>query len=519
MAVESAMPQFRAGPRWSDVALLFVLYYAGARIGVAWTVMPEGTAILWPPNAVLLSALLRFGGRGYGGIAVAAIGAEVAADWPVFSVAEALSFGLINLAEATLVTVVLLRWSFNPGFAGVADLAKFVVAAPVAGAVAAALPGAWVYTHFRGGETPYLEFVRVWWFGDGLGLMILTPLLLGLWAPRPLAVAAAPVARTRLLGLVLALAAIAALVLASRDGHIAGVHASPVLLLPAVLYVAARFELRVVAAAVAALAAAVVVTTVRQHNPFGAADPQTAVILAQEFIFIVGLMALGLCTLLAQLRARQQQLQQNVDALDELNRSLERRVGERTAELARANAQLEQLARTDPLTGALNRRGLLEAASQEVERCRRYGSGLALIVFDLDHFKAINDRCGHAVGDSVLCQAAAALRPLLRRTDVFARHGGEEFAAIVPEEDATSAAALAERMRSAIAHSRGPAGVPPLTASFGVAVLRLNEEFEALMRRADDALYRAKDGGRNRVSIDPGDADAEAARRSRRAGS
>lgn len=493
-------PAARPLPRWSDVVLLLALYYGGARLGVSFTVMPEGTAILWPPNAVLLAALLRFRGAGYLRLCAAAIAAEVAADLPVFTIVEALCFGALNVLEATVAMVLLLRWGFNPALASITDVTKFVIAGPVLAALAAAIPGALVYSHFRGAETGYLQFARVWWFGDGLGLMILTPLLLRLWhygrvsARRVLR----PTARQSLA--LLALVLMAAAVLASRNGTLLGMHVSPVLMLPAIVYIAARFGPGTTAAVIACVAAVVVIATTLGFNPFGAAEPRSAVILAQEFVFIISLMGLGLSTLLAQLRARQRELQASVAAMDELNRSLEARVAQRTAELSRANAQLEQQARTDPLTGTLNRRGLFAAADRELERSRRYGSPLALITMDLDHFKSINDRYGHAMGDAVLRHAADALRQVIRTTDVLARHGGEEFAVLVPGATASRAVAFAEKMRQVIADGANvPEGAPAITASFGVAVLRADEDFEALMRRADQMLYRAKALGRNRV--------------------
>lgn len=488
-------------PRWIDVGLVFVLYYLGARMGVSLTVMPEGTAILWPPNAVLLTAFLLFGWRRFPAIALAAMTAEVIADLSNFTLIEALSFGIVNIGEASLAAVLLRRLQFSPRFQSLADLPKFLIAGPLLGSLAAAIPGALIYLSFRGGETHYLEFVRIWWFGDGLGLLILTPLLLELW-PLPPSEASS---RRRSLGwrytaIIASVLLTGSLILLGQDGRIAGVHLSPVLLLPGILYVAYRFDLRATSKSVAGLAAIVIISTTNGGNPFGATDPRMAVILAQEFVFILSVMALGLSALLTQLRQRQSALELSNARLDELNRSLEQRVQERTDDLTRLNAQLAEQAVTDPLTGALNRRGFEEAAAHEVERSRRYFGGLALIFFDLDHFKAINDRYGHDAGDVVLKSVGQVVRNTIRASDVFARQGGEEFAVLVPGATAESARQLAEKIRLAIGFALSPdSGLPTVSASLGVALLRSGEDLASLMYRTDQLLYQAKKSGRNRV--------------------
>jgi len=173
-------------------------------------------------------------------------------------------------------------------------------------------------------------------------------------------------------------------------------------------------------------------------------------------------------------------------------------------ELKRAYADLERLARTDPLTGLANRRRFMEELEQEVERSERYGRPLALVALDLDRFKSVNDTHGHAAGDDVLREAAQALRSVCRDVDLAARMGGEEFSLLLPETDIAGARIVAERLREHIAGAahRSPAGqVFRVTASLGVATARPGASGEALLQAADEALYRAKDAGRNRVAL------------------
>lgn len=152
---------------------------------------------------------------------------------------------------------------------------------------------------------------------------------------------------------------------------------------------------------------------------------------------------------------------------------------------------------TDALTGLLNRRGLFRAFDAEAERARRYGHPLAVILFDLDHFKQINDRLGHAVGDRVLRTVGEEVRRCLRPADVLGRWGGEEFVVVLPETALSGAVEVAERLRYLVSGLRSDAG--PLTASFGVAQYASADNLGELIRRADRALYEAKRAGRNRV--------------------
>jgi two-component system cell cycle response regulator len=168
------------------------------------------------------------------------------------------------------------------------------------------------------------------------------------------------------------------------------------------------------------------------------------------------------------------------------------------------NRRLEALATTDPLTRVLNRRALLDRLNAEVDRARRFESSLTLLLLDVDHFKQINDTAGHLAGDSVLRQLGALLEETVRKVDIVARYGGEEFVCILPETQTDGAAVFAERIRERIEAQAFDVSVEQpvhLTVSIGLATFpgaRVNST-EDLFVRADEALYRAKAGGRNQV--------------------
>ena len=166
--------------------------------------------------------------------------------------------------------------------------------------------------------------------------------------------------------------------------------------------------------------------------------------------------------------------------------------------------ELEQLAHTDVLTGLANRRQFIISANNELSRHDRYGYVTSLIMFDLDHFKQINDRYGHEGGDAVLRAIGSSLVGLIRRVDLLARIGGEEFAVLLPEQGQDVALVSAERLRAAVQAlevTTSAHGSCRFTASFGVAQHVEGESLDALMNRADVALYEAKTNGRNRVVV------------------
>ncbi|HWP63429.1 MAG TPA: diguanylate cyclase [Candidatus Binatia bacterium] len=165
-------------------------------------------------------------------------------------------------------------------------------------------------------------------------------------------------------------------------------------------------------------------------------------------------------------------------------------------ERADLTRRLDELARTDPLTGLPNRRELDDVLERELALARRRAEPLSLAVADLDHFKAYNDRFGHQAGDALLAAAAAAWRSAVRATDTVARFGGEEFVIVMPGAGSEDAVAVAERIRAATP--------PEVTVSIGVATWDGRESAAELLRRADVALFEAKAAGRNRVVAAPG---------------
>jgi diguanylate cyclase (GGDEF)-like protein len=194
----------------------------------------------------------------------------------------------------------------------------------------------------------------------------------------------------------------------------------------------------------------------------------------------------------------------HIELTDERYR-LEERVMSRTHELHIANKELQLLATTDSLTGLPNRRSMMDWIETEIERAGDTEKPLALCMIDVDHFKKINDTYGHATGDRAIIAIANACSEIIRKTDIAARFGGEEFVLLMPQTDLTDACNVAERLRQAIAsltiHSDDAVSFG-MTISVGVALFDAQsgaDRMSSLLSRADNALYRAKSAGRNQV--------------------
>lgn len=211
-----------------------------------------------------------------------------------------------------------------------------------------------------------------------------------------------------------------------------------------------------------------------------------------------------------QIQASQVQSRGDAAKYDEISRlnnelvALHRDLAKKNIELERLNTEIKKLAVTDPLTDLYNRRGFLEIGEKEIERARRFGRPLSVLMFDLDHFKNINDSYGHAVGDRVLQQVSARCRRQLRSVDIVCRYGGDEFTALLPESHVDEARRAAERILKV-------AGVPitvgpvTLNMSISMGVTHFTErtaDLGELLGNADRALYTAKGLGRNRVCVD-----------------
>ncbi len=189
-----------------------------------------------------------------------------------------------------------------------------------------------------------------------------------------------------------------------------------------------------------------------------------------------------------------------IGALSHAFNMMLRKLDQKTASLEKNNNELARLASTDSLTGAWNRRRLEEAIVIEMEKARRYNLRLSIILFDIDHFKQINDQFGHQTGDRIVVELSGIIRANIRETDSLTRWGGDEFVILLPNSSASQAWEFAERLKALVsAHKFLDVG--KVTISMGISEFFMDDDIDTLIKRVDNALYTAKSAGRNIVIL------------------
>lgn len=473
-------------------------YLAGAWIGSTFTITSTGIAVLWPANAVLLSGFLLRPRTEWWLLALVAFAAEILVSGARFPIWAAAGFGVVNLFEVVLAAWLILRWSDVPfAFNRINNAARFLLFGPLIASALAALPGALIYVVLQQDSSALLSHWRLWWFGDAIGLLLLTPLIVGLVRFLQNGIPAINWPRlTEFLVLCVALVFVGPVFLRETTGSYFEFYLTPVLVLPFGIWAAGRMGVPGAVLVVVLIAALAVDSLVGGTYPYAATNPQYAVWLTQELLVVVTIVSVGLAVMLAEIRQQ--------------STWLEQRIGERTRSLLisnqalnEANEKLQQLASQDFLTGITNRRYFYENAERVLQRSRQQQTTVSVIMFDLDHFKKINDAYGHEVGDVVLRAATVPVVNALRPLDLFSRTGGEEFLVLLPAVALEEASAIAERVRQAIASAefQADANRIKVTVSLGVAEWDGSESLQRLISRVDVAMYEAKHAGRNCVRV------------------
>lgn len=434
--------------RMAILAAVTGLYFVAGKLGLQLAFYHPSATAVWPPTGIALVATLLLG---YGVAPAILLGALLVNLTTPGTLGTAAGIAVGNTLEAICGAFLVNRFAGGRrALEAPKHVIRYAALAGVASPVVSATIGVTSLALGSGATLDsFWPIWLTWWLGDMGGALVLAPALL-LWAndwevtwdqPRLLEAA----------GLLVSLVVVSDVVFA-HDFPLAS------LTTPLIVWAAYRFSPREAATAVVILATLAVWGTLHGTGPFSRGSPNESLLVLQGFLAVVSLTGLILATLVR-----------------------ERRVAEE---------RLVQLAGTDALTGLANYRQFALVLEAEMQRSRRTDRPFALVLFDLDGLKAINDAHGHVIGSRALCRLADALRRCYRAIDTAARYGGDEFVLILPETTAAQARRFAARVARALS---GDGELPVLTATSGVAVYpRDGDTADRLIEAADRILYESK---------------------------
>jgi diguanylate cyclase (GGDEF)-like protein len=448
-----------------SLALLTVVYFAAARLGLQVAYLNPSATPVWPPTGIALAALLVLGYRVSPAIWLGAFLANLATTGSLVSSA--------GIAVGNTVEALAGAWLVNR-FAGgrhalerTADLFKFaVLAGGVSTSISATLGVLSLSADGFVQPGTHGAVWLTWWLGDLVGALIVAPLVL-LWSA-DWRLRFSPVRAGETTALLLAVLA-GGLVM---FGGFLPPFPLTFLSLPLLLWPAFRFGPREAVSVAALLGMIAVAGTLRGVGSFAGGSPNHSLLLLQSFMGVSTLTALA--------------------------------VAGEVAERKRLEARLSHLADYDSLTDVLSRRRFQEQLEQQLADTRRYGTPAALLFVDMDDFKSVNDRFGHAAGDKVLANVAALLRERLRDSDSLGRIGGDEFVVLLPHADREQAETVAAQLLVTIATQPTLLGEKEIrsAASIGIALLSDDgQTLEEVLAHADDAMFAAKAAGHNTFRV------------------
>jgi diguanylate cyclase (GGDEF)-like protein len=429
---------------------LALLYTAAGKLGLRLGIVNPSASPVWAPTGIAIAAFVVVGVRIWPAIFAGALFYNLTTAG---SLVTSLGIATGNTLEGVIGASLVLRWANGAqAFERGRDVIRFTA---LAGLVATTIsPTIGVTSLALSGYAPWSEFGPIWftwWLGDAAGALLVAPPLI-LWSVEP-RVTWSRAKVVEVAALLTTLVLLCALAFGPVGGPSLGF-----LCIPVLIWAALRFGPREASTAVTLLAAVAVAQTVGAVQSLGRAEANAQLLLLQTFMAVTSVTTLVLAAVVA--------------------------------ERSRGEERLRELATTDPLTGLANYRGLLAILEAEMKRSSRTERSFALLFFDLDNLKGINDRRGHLVGNRALCRLAESIQSTCRAIDTPARFGGDEFVVILPETGEAEALMVAQRART---HLAADSERPALSTSVGVALFpRDGDTAEQLLGTADRALYGMK---------------------------
>ena len=474
----------------TNLLLLSFAYIFLGIISIEYTTMSSGVAIAWLPNSVLLAFFLLKNIKEWKYYIPFFIISEIIVDYPVFTVLQALQFSFINIFETAVSALLIKKMTrtTNLSFSNTKYIIVFfLVALNIMPSISAIL-GATVYTTQIIENSTFFEFWRIWYFGNSVGILLLTPIIVITYEKFDLL-------KEYFLNIkniiTIIFAVSLAIVLFSYNNQMTTLPTTPLIFILILLWIV--YKQGILASLILALMFSIITMhfTINSIGPFVIFSQRETTIFLQEFVVILTIIPLFIGALLFEVKESNKKLKK-------LNNILEEKVREKTKILLESNEKLTLLASKDALTNIYNRRMLNEYILQETKKSKRHKIDLSLILLDIDHFKDINDKYGHKIGDEVLIEISSLLSRNIRQSDIFGRWGGEEFIILLPQTNIKNAYEVAESLRKKIEkHYFDKVG--KTTISLGVSMYDPKDDILDFIENADSAMYKAKYNGRNKV--------------------
>ena len=487
-----------------------IVYTLLGKLGQVTALPPGNVTAIWSPSGFALAMILLVGRRAWAGILLGAFIINTIAfiDFSTsFTIITSLMAGLTicfgSLAQAILGAALIKHYANASDFMmSLKSFISFIIIVPIMSLISSSIG---VTALFLTGFIPHEllgETWITWWIGDGVGILIFTPLIL-IWKEKAeFSWNGRNIFEFSILLVLIALVSVFAFGFGAKLFHLNHSYPLEFIVWPFLIYIALRHTQHAVIISILLVASIAIWQTIMGNSPFLVGGLNQTLLMLQLYLSVVTITIFLISILVRERQQVESNLHKTMNDLNMMNQDLEALVVERTKELKKATAEAQNLARIDCLTGLYNRLAFNEHASRLHDLAQRFDRPYTVAIIDIDDFKHINDTFGHHAGDEALKTLADIISESSRITDIKSRIGGEEFSIIFPDTSLEIGVQQAEKLRKALENKliKFESYEFRITITTGIAQSNAeSENFYNIMTRADDALYEGKRTGKNKV--------------------